>query len=285
MQSVSASTLVSHRILLGCNVVDGMLNGFYTQGITEIAGEAGSGKTQIALILSLQCSLPIESGGLNGNTAYLCCGEGDFPIKRLSQLANIYNTKYNKDNPKINFLENIHIETNYHVEQLLDTLQHKIPEICQKHGVRLLVIDSIGGILRSEYNTTESKEMKERTYILFKIAAQLKRLADAYSMCVIVINQVTATGFDEKEKSCVNDTTPTLGLAWSHCVNTRILLKRDLLMDLNQVEPINQDATTEKENQPTNFKSLRQMSVIFSPVVPPSTCKYQICTEGIKGLK
>ena len=284
MQSVSASSLISRRIMLGCDVVDSLLSGFYTQGITEIAGEAGSGKTQIALILSLQCSLPIELGGLSGNTAYLCCGEGDFPIKRLSQLANIYNTKYNKDNAKINFLENIHIENNYHVEQLLDTLQHKIPELCQKHGVRLLVIDSIGGILRSEYNTNDTKEMKERTYILFKIAAQLKRLADSYSMCVIVINQVTATGFDEKVKSCVNDTTPTLGLAWAHCVNTRILLKRDLLMDLNKIDQLNQEGNTEKENQPTNFKSLREMSVLFSPIVPPNTCKYQICTEGIKGL-
>jgi len=284
MQSVSASALVSHRLLLGCDVIDTMLNGFYTQGITEVAGEAGSGKTQIALILSLQCSLPFEFGGLNGNTAYLCCGEGEFPIKRLSQLANIYNSKYNKDKPKINFLENIHIEINYHVEQILNTLQHKIPKICQKNGVRLLIIDSIGGILRSEFNTNETKEMKERTYILFKIAAQLKRLADTYSMCVIVINQVTATGFDEKDKSCVNDTTPTLGLAWSHCVNTRILLKRDASLALNGFDPINQEGGTEKENLPTNVKSLRQMSVLFSPIVPPSTCKYQICTEGIKGL-
>lgn len=284
MQSVSASSLVSHRIMLGCDVVDSLLSGFYTQGITEIAGEAGSGKTQIALILSLQCSLPIELGGLNGNTAYLCCGEGDFPIKRLSQLANVYDTKYNKDYTKINFLENIHIENNYHVEQLLDTLQHKIPEICQKHGVRLLVIDSIGGILRSEYHTNDTKEMKERTYILFKIAAQLKRLADSYSMCVIVINQVTATGFDEKVKSCLNDTTPTLGLAWSHCVNTRILLRRDLLMDLNKIDQLNQEGNTEKENKPTNFRSVREMNVLFSPIVPPNKCKYQICTTGIKGL-
>jgi len=59
----------------------------------KIAGEAGAGKTQTALCLALQAQLPVEQGGLGGKTAYLCCGEGDFPIRRYAQLAAVWEVR------------------------------------------------------------------------------------------------------------------------------------------------------------------------------------------------
>ena len=98
-------------------------------GILELSGEAGCGKTQICLILSLQvlyvlivvvllfymllimtlqAQLSPLLGGLDGSVAYISCGEGQFPIRRLSQLAKYYQEKYNIKNQDL--LSGIHIE-------------------------------------------------------------------------------------------------------------------------------------------------------------------------------
>jgi RecA/RadA recombinase len=42
-------------------------DGLPTRGITEIVGPAGSGKTQLALQLTLAAQLPKERGGLGGS--------------------------------------------------------------------------------------------------------------------------------------------------------------------------------------------------------------------------
>ncbi|CAM9314337.1 unnamed protein product, partial [Chrysoparadoxa australica] len=83
------------RFSFGCSHLDHVFGGgLITQGITEVTGEAGSGKTQLCLQLALQAQLSPHQGGLGGKSCVLSCGEGDFPSKRLSQLAQHYHSKY-----------------------------------------------------------------------------------------------------------------------------------------------------------------------------------------------
>ncbi len=56
--------------------------------------------------------------------------------------------------------------------------------------IKLLIIDSLAGLLRFEYDTTSSDEMKQRTVLLFQIAKKLKWIADTFSVAVVVVNQV-----------------------------------------------------------------------------------------------
>jgi hypothetical protein len=84
--------------------------------------------------------------------------------------------------------------------------------------------------------------MQLRTSLLFSIAKELKWIADIYKVCVVVVNQVTAAFENELTttnnnnnnnsysncNNCNNNKIiPALGLAWSHCVNTRFMLTRD----------------------------------------------------------
>ena len=46
------------------------LGGIISRGITEIAGESASGKTQLCMQLCLTVQLPLQLGGLNGGTFY-----------------------------------------------------------------------------------------------------------------------------------------------------------------------------------------------------------------------
>ena len=51
----------------GCKILDSTLRGgLLLPGINEIAGESGSGKTQIALQLCLIAQLKEENGGMQG---------------------------------------------------------------------------------------------------------------------------------------------------------------------------------------------------------------------------
>ena len=60
------------RLSLGCQILDGCLHGgILKQGITEVAGESSSGKTQICLQLCLTVQLPEEKGGLGGGIYHL----------------------------------------------------------------------------------------------------------------------------------------------------------------------------------------------------------------------
>lgn len=96
-----------------------------------------------------------------------------------------------------------------------------IPEMCQKNKLKIIVIDSIAGLLRYEFKVSDSKEMMERSRILFLLAEQLKKLADIYNIAVICINHVSK-----------NKVSPALGLVWATCINQRFLLERKLVRNL-----------------------------------------------------
>ena len=102
-----------HRITLGCPKIDAALGGgIISSGITEIVGEAGSGKTQFALVLSLRVQLSTEQG----ECVYLSCGEGPFPIKRLQQIAEEIAKMENK-NTEVMFSK-VHIEQVYNIDDI-----------------------------------------------------------------------------------------------------------------------------------------------------------------------
>ncbi len=87
---------------------------------------------------------------------------------------------------------------------------------------------SLAGLLRSEFDSRSVKEMTLRTAVLFRLAAKLKWLSDIFRLCVVVVNQVTAFGpglpLDQGGGS--SGVTPAMGMAWSHCVNARIMLHK-----------------------------------------------------------
>lgn len=126
MRSVTALQMLEdgvgvRRLSFGCKIIDKCTRGgLPLQGINEIVGEAGAGKTQFALTLSLQCHLMEAFGGLSGATAYLCCGEGSFPVRRLEQLAHSFQDKSGTSYTE--FMKSVYIEQCHNADDVLDTL-------------------------------------------------------------------------------------------------------------------------------------------------------------------
>ena len=59
-------------------------------------------------LCNVQAQVSPLRGGLDGSVAYISCGEGQFPIRRLSQLAKHYEEKYSIQVQDL--LSGVHIE-------------------------------------------------------------------------------------------------------------------------------------------------------------------------------
>lgn len=82
------------HITFGCSALDQITGGgLPIRGLTEISGESGCGKSQICLQLSLSVQLPTSCGGLEKSVVYICT-EDAFPLRRLHQLASLYQKRY-----------------------------------------------------------------------------------------------------------------------------------------------------------------------------------------------
>merc|ERR1712137_417366 len=145
------------------------------------------------------------------------------------------------------------------------------------NNIKLIVLDSIAAILRTEY---EKHETVERARVMFLISKKLRDFADTYNIPVVVVNQVTdkfdTTGKDHFPKIGTKNQVPSLGLSWSKCINTRILIERTSksidVPDSNNNSPEHQpDASEQPKKKPKHSAEqsiLRKIHVIFSSTIP-----------------
>ena len=140
----------------------------------------------MAVRLACQVQLPFTLGGLEGCAVYLNCGEGDFPIKRLSEIASNYSIKYSVSAEEL--LDGVFIENVSNVEQLEMVLKFHLPSLIPTKNVRLVIIDSIAGLFRSEYG--EPHLITSRSNDLFRMSSIMKRLSSQNSIPFVCINQV-----------------------------------------------------------------------------------------------
>ena len=68
------------------SIDDLLAGGFETQSLVEVYGEFGSGKTQIGHQLAVNCTMPLEQGGLDGDVFYIDT-EDTFRPERITQMA------------------------------------------------------------------------------------------------------------------------------------------------------------------------------------------------------
>lgn len=244
------------RLSTGCHILDHAVGGgFPVRGITEVAGESGCGKTQLCLQLCLSVQYPLSEGGLNSGAVYICT-EDSFPARRLQQLFYTYSKKRGAHDNFIKFGDSIFIEHIADAEGMRQCVLGRLPKLLATQKVGLIVIDSIAGIFRSSY---ENNEIRNRAEDMRVVGGQLHKLASQFSVCVLCVNQVTASDGLER---CV----PALGLAWSNLVTTRIQLHR--------LEPNGIDA------EPS-----RSLQVVFAPDLPEASVPYTITQAGVFGLE
>jgi len=279
----------------GCPHLDAFLGGgIDTNGITEIAGEAGAGKTQLALQLTLQAQLPPAEGGLGGAAVYLYGGTANVEpaLRRLHQLADAFAKRHWRVQADCELLKN-----NVYVLQIEDpddlwrTVSERVPALLGQHSVRLLVIDSIGGVYRGqdEESAQSARTMHgQRAQQLLRLAAKLKELAHKFDIATVVLNQVVDKPSDGQNRRTAapwelgacgtpdgSMRVPALGLAWSSCVNTRLVLTRRAASAL---------IPESGAGAPYDSMWRRHLHVAFSPRLPMGAeAPFWVREEGVVG--
>ncbi|XP_074267675.1 DNA repair protein XRCC3 homolog [Silene latifolia] len=288
--------ILTQKLTLNCPILDCFLaGGIPTNSITEIVAESGSGKTQLCLQLLLSAQLPPSRGGLSASSLYLYT-EFPFPDRRLRQLASSFTQSSNTHFVNLSYdpLSNVLVQGVHDADQLFDVLLKLDSFLVRRNvgrwPVRLIVIDSIAALFRSEFENTP-KDLKRRSSFFFKIAGRLRELADKFGLAVVVTNQVVdyvgndaISGLRIGNLGCLYTSgrrvCAALGLAWANCVNTRLFISRS-----DEVLGERSGLVEEDGSYSVCVRSRRHIHVVFAPHLPSSSCEFSILREGVFGIE
>ncbi|WNY22716.1 Protein RecA [Methanimicrococcus hongohii] len=180
------------KIKTGCTEFDEMMGGgIESQSITEIYGEFGSGKTQVAHQLAVNVQLPEEQGGLEGSVIIIDT-ENTFRPDRIQQMVEGKANELGIELDYEEFLKNIHVARAFnsnHQILLVDSAMDLANELKDSgKPVRLMIVDSLTAHFRAEYIGRGT--LADRQQKLNKHLHGLQRFANLNNSAVLVTNQV-----------------------------------------------------------------------------------------------
>jgi len=154
--------------------------GFQTGKLTEVYGPFKSGKTALAHTISVTVQLPEKKGGIDGAVAYVDT-ENTFSKEKIKRIAKRFELNPGDVLSKI---FHARIYSSDHQSQMIQ----KAETLCKTRGVRLIIIDSLMALLRSEY--VGIGKLAPRQAVLNQMLHGLSRIAETYNCAVLLTNQV-----------------------------------------------------------------------------------------------
>ena len=224
--------------------IDDLLGGgFETQALVEVYGAFGSGKTQIGHQLAVNCTLPLEEGGFDGDVFYIDT-EDTFRPERITQMAR----GHGLDPEQV--LSRIHVARAYNsAHQML--LVDEIKRMSKGLNVKMIIVDSLTSHFRAEF--IGRGMLANRQQKLNRHLKDLKQLADVNNALVLVTNQVHS----KPDAMWGDPTKPVGGHVLAHASTFRLYLRK--------------------------AKGGRLIArLVDSPNLPDGECVYQVTQEGLR---
>jgi DNA repair protein RadA len=218
--STAQDILDRRKNLLRCTTGSAKLDSFLkggieTQAITEIAGEFGSGKSQICYTLCVTANMSPDKKGLGGNVIFIDT-ENTFRAERIFQIA-----EHRGINDPDDILRKIYVCKIYNTSHLEVIIQDLGKSIEQYHA-KLVIVDSIIALHRAEF--TGRGTLAERQQRLNIMLHKLNRLAEVHNIAVVVTNQVQSQPDDFSAGR--DGLHATGGNVMGHATTYRILLRK-----------------------------------------------------------
>ncbi len=233
-----------YKISTGSKNLDDLLGGgVETCAITEAYGRFGSSKTQIGFQLCVNMQ---KQSNNNGNAPYgvlFVDSESTFRPERVAQMAEAAGLNSQE------VLKNIYVaraESSDHQILLIE----KADEWIQKYNVKLVIIDSLTSLFRSDY--VGRGALGERQQKLNKHLHLLQQLAERHNLAVYVTNQV----MDDPGMLFGDPTKPIGGHVLGHMSTYRLYVRKS------------------KDNK-------RIARLVDSPNLPEGECVYKVTETGI----
>uniref|UniRef100_A0A0K0FUM1 DNA repair protein RAD51 homolog n=1 Tax=Strongyloides venezuelensis TaxID=75913 RepID=A0A0K0FUM1_STRVS len=189
--------------------------GIETGSITEIFGEARSGKSQFCHNLAVTCQLPVSRGGAEGRCLWIDT-EGTFRPERISQIAQRYNLE-----PEL-VLDNIACARAFNSDHQRDILV-EAAALMASYRHSLIIVDSVMALYRTDFQGRG--ELADRQAHLGRFLRHLLRLADEFGVAVVMTNQVMAN-VDGSAMYGGDTRKPTGGNIMAHASTTRLYFKK-----------------------------------------------------------
>jgi len=270
LEDFKSRQILKSKISLNDTILDDLLQGgFATKEISELVGEASSGKTQLCLQLLVSAVWSSSAGALtpssdksrlrNQKAVYFYTEGGDVPLDRLREIT-MESCGSVKSKCK-EILDNIYTEHSFVSE---DDLYYRLIHLedllldSEREGspVKVIVVDSIASLFRDIDINNMGNALSSRSVYFFKISSLLKRYADVYDIAVVVTNHVvdlmpgqgssidigidhSSRGYFESFPGCAGlelissskSIYPALGLSWSSCINARFFLSKETVLN------------------------------------------------------
>jgi len=201
--------------------------------ILEVSGEAGTGKSQLAMLLAIQTLI----ADVQARVVFLCT-ESRFTVQRFRQLLETHGVS--SQDSCLHRLFTQHIDSVSALERVLLTDLNAFVNRTSKVG--LLVLDSIAAPLRGDAEFL-ALSAAERRAVILRLGNALRNFAISNHSPVIVINQVSdvieqVENIFSYSSDCVSVGTdgsiqfstsgrlvrPALGLVWAEFPSNRIFL-------------------------------------------------------------
>jgi len=195
------------------NLDDFLKGGVESQAITELAGEFGSGKSQICHTLCVTAAAANNSRG-KINSIIFVDTENTFRPERVHQIAEARGLDSEEIMKKVYVCK---IVNSAQLEALIRNLGRSIEE----YKAKLVIIDSIISLHRAEYTGRET--LAERQQRLNVMLHKLIRLAEIYNIAVVLTNQVQTTPDNTFENPSVR---AAGGNIMGHACTYRIFLRK-----------------------------------------------------------
>ena len=218
--STAEEILERRQNLLKCTTGSSKLDSFLkggieTQAITEIAGEFGSGKSQICHTLCVTANTPLDKKGLGGNVIFLDT-ENTFRAERIFQIG-----EHGRINEPDEILRKIYVCKIYNTSHLEVVIQN-LGKSIEEYKTKLVIVDSIIALRRAEF--AGRRTLADRQQRLSIMLHKLTRLAEVYNIAVVVTNQVQSQPEDFFASG--DGLRVTGGNIMGHASTYRILLRK-----------------------------------------------------------
>jgi len=216
---VEETQLERRTITTGVKALDEILGGKGVRAgeISGFSGKYGSAKTQSVFQITVNSMLPLEKGGLGGDTKVIFFdSEHTFSAYRIKQIAIAKGLDPDKVISNIFYMR---VYNSLHQARSLNEAW----KLFDDNNIGLVVVDSLIANFRADY--IGRSQLAERQALLNKYIHELLRMAMSKNIPVVVTNQV----MDRPDVMFGDPTVMVGGNVVGHALNPNIMLRRGKL--------------------------------------------------------
>jgi RecA/RadA recombinase len=192
------------------------------------------------------CQLPEKDGGLDSAVAYIDT-ENTFSKEKIKRIAKRFGL-----NPKevLSRIYHARIYSSDHQSQMIQ----KAETLCKTRGARLIIVDSLMALMRSEY--VGIGKLAVRQGVLNSMIHGLSRIAETYNCAVLLTNQVAT-----KMMGMFSGNDAIGGNIVAHGCHFRVMFKT--------------------KGFSSNSSLKRRAVIVDAPDLPPDECEFFITSAGV----